>query len=67
MLQSPWSWELGCSILGSWASPPPLQVPTISARAEMTFPSVVKDLLMFAPSWWRDQKPRSSGPVSEQR
>lgn len=35
-----------------------LWLPTISARAEMTFPSVVKDLLMFAPSWWREEKPR---------
>lgn len=24
---------------------------TTSARAEMTFPSVVRDLLIFAPSW----------------
>lgn len=26
----------------------------------MTFPNVVKDLLMFAPSWWREEKLRCS-------
>lgn len=35
-----------------------LQLLTISARAEMTFPRVVKDLLMFAPSWLEEEKPR---------
>lgn len=29
---------------------------TTSAKAEMTFPSVVRDLFMFAPSWNRKQE-----------
>lgn len=70
--------ELECSIPQSRAHPfwpepisPPCRclsvfwLPTISARAEMTFPRVVKDLLMFAPSWLEEEKPRCSGPISE--
>lgn len=42
----------------------PLQGLTISARAEITFPRVVKDLLMLAPSWKRTRNVENEALLS---